>query len=74
MRLFGIEITLAPKKGTAVWVRAGLAPIGTLISEMTPDELRNELTWVADELNKGNSLMVSPRDSFKRVLSFQQPK
>lgn len=71
MRLFGLEITHAPKKGTAIWVRAGAAPLGTLITAMTPDELRTELTWVANELNKGNYLHVGAGDKFKRVLSFQ---
>ena len=71
MRLLGLEISRAPKKGTTVWVRSGLAPLGQLISEMRPEELRSELEWVAGELNKGNTLVISPRDKFKRVLSFQ---
>lgn len=71
MRILGLEITKVPKNTGDIWVRAGVAPLGLLISEMSPDELRRELAWVARELAKGNSLSVSPRDVFKRVLSFK---
>lgn len=69
MRLFGFEITRASKDDGAVWVRAGQAPLGLLLNQMTPDELRTELKWVAAELKKGNTLYISARDQFKRVLS-----
>lgn len=68
MRLFGFEISKAPKKiSGVVWTRAARAPIGLLVDLMSPDELREELKWAATELQKGNTLYIGPRDPFKRV-------
>jgi hypothetical protein len=69
MRILGIEITKTPKPSKDIWSRAALAPMGLLISAMTPDELRRELTWVARELMKGNFLYSGINDPFKRVQS-----
>lgn len=67
MRLFGLEINRAPKKQPDIWARAARAPMGLLISEMSAAELREELTWVARQLNRGNVLFIAKKDPFKRV-------
>lgn len=67
MRLFGLEITRVPKKQPHIWSRAGRAPIGLLITEMTPDELREELTWVVERLGKGDTLFIGAQDPFRWV-------
>ena len=74
MRILGLEISRAPKRHKAVWSRASTAPMGLLISSMTPDELRRELTWVVGELQKGNYLLIGPKDSFRRVQSIHRDR
>jgi hypothetical protein len=69
MQLFGLEISKVPKRANTIWTRPELGPIGVLVTELTPDELRRELTWVVQQLNGGAALHVSSCDPFRRILS-----
>ena len=69
MRLLGFEITKVPKHENTVWVRSSVAPLGMRITDMTPEEMRRELTWVVSQLSIGRVLHVGRIDTFRRIQS-----
>lgn len=71
MRIFGLEITRAPKVnkvGHAVWSNPSKKPLGVRVVDMTPDELRYELLWVLYHLKSGGRLYMGKNDKFQRIL------
>lgn len=59
MRIFGYEITRAPKRDDTIWHRVHGRP--RRITDLTPDQLRAELHWAATEMMSGNALTITNR-------------
>lgn len=57
MRIFGLEITRAPKDRPEVWHRRNGLPMR--ISRMSPEEARGELLWCLDMMKRGRRLGIS---------------
>lgn len=72
MRIFGLEITRAPKKSmtSKLWNRSNYYENGRQINDMTPIELRRELSWVRARIDEGGgkaTLVISPSDIYQRI-------
>lgn len=73
MRIFGLEITRAPRADaqSQVWNRSTYFENGRRINDMTPDELRRELKWIRQQIDAsptGNiTLTIKPTDVYQRL-------
>lgn len=72
MRIFGFDITRVPKNdgSSLLWNRSTYHENGRQISQMTPDELRRELTWVRRELDYTGgylALYIDRNDKYQRI-------
>lgn len=73
MRLFGFEITKAPKPDaqSQIWNRSTYFENGRRINDMTPDEMRRELKWIRASIDAsptGNiTLTIKPNDTYQRL-------
>lgn len=73
MRIFGLEITRAPRPDaqSQVWNRSTYFENGRRINDMTPDELRRELKWIRQQIDASPTgsitLTIKPTDVYQRL-------
>jgi hypothetical protein len=65
MRIGPIEISWSPATFTSVWHRAPAQ--AKLVNDMTPEELRRELSLVLAHMLRGNYPYIPKHDEFRRV-------